>query len=430
MIEIAIVAGLILLNGVFAMSELAIVSSRKALLRSMAENGRSGASTALALAENPGKFLSTVQIGITLIGIIAGAFSGATLGGTLTDAFLGLGLPPAAASAFGYGGIVAIITYLSVVIGELVPKQLALRNAESIACLIAGPMTVLSIIAKPIVWLLDTSTKLIFRLIGLSEVAENMVTEEEIKSMVNEAAESGVIERDEKRMIAGVLRLSDGNARSVMTPRTDVDWVDIQDSLDETRAALSETRHSRLPVADGDPDNIIGVLVIREVLSGKFPETPAALKRLVHKVPVIPDTLGALDVLERLRQSEHPIALVHDEYGHFEGIVTPADMLEAIAGVFRSDLDDEEADDAIQREDGSWLISGGLPAGSLGDVLGISIPTRRDYQTAAGFVINEFQHLPKEGESVDCQGWRLEVVDMDGHRIDKILASRVAEESA
>lgn len=428
MIEIAIVAGLILLNGVFAMSELAIVSSRKALLRTMAENGHRGASSALALAENPGKFLSTVQIGITLVGIVAGAFSGATLGGMLTDVIMRTSVPPTLAPAIGYGGVVAVITYLSVVVGELVPKQFALRNSETIACIIAPPMTILSIVAKPVVWLLDASTRMIFRLLGLSEVAEDMVTEDEIKSMVAEAAETGVIERDEKMMIAGVLRLSDDSARSLMTPRTDIEWIDLQDPPKAIEEVLSSTKRSRIPVADGDADNIIGIIQVRDFVAAGSPLTPQGLRKIIRKVPVIPDTLGALRVVARLRESEIPMVLVHDEYGHFEGVVTPADLLEAIAGVFRSDVDVGEADDAIQREDGSWLLAGSLPASSLTDILGIAIPTRRDYQTAAGFFIEELQHLPRTGEAIETHGWRLEVIDMDGRRVDKLLATRIPEE--
>lgn len=423
MLEIAIVAGLILLNGVFALSELAIVSARKARLKSMADSGRAGAATALGLAENPGKFLSTVQIGITLIGIVAGAFSGATLGGDLTDALMGMGVPAGVAGPLGYGGVVVIITYLSVVIGELVPKQLALRNAEAIACTMAPLMRFISVAAAPAVWLLDASTRLIFRLIGQSEVAENLVTEEEIKTLVAEAATSGVIETDERRMIDGVLRLSDRTARSVMTPRTDVDWIDIQDPPEKIRATLIETRHSRLPVADGNPDNVIGVVMLRECLGKDIPDKAEKLRPYIHTVPIIPDTLPALDVLEALRQSEYPMILVLDEYGHFEGIVTPADVLEAIAGVFRSELEADEGPDTLRRPDGSWLLSGSLPAEGLTDTLGIILPPKRDYQTAAGFVIEQLQHLPKVGESITVDGWCLEIVDMDGRRIDKLLAT-------
>ncbi|AEQ52432.1 hemolysin family protein [Pelagibacterium halotolerans] len=421
MIEITIVAGLILLNGVFAMSELAVVSASKPLLRSMAERGQPGASAAVQLADDPGRFLSTVQIGITLIGIIAGAFSGATIGGMLTGILLDAGLTGPAASALGYGGVVAIITYLSVVVGELVPKQLALRSPERVACLVAPPMRILSRVAGPVVWLLDASTRLIFRLLGLSETNEEQVTEEEIKSIVAEAAESGVIERDEKRMIAGVLRLSDRRARSIMTPRTDVEMLDFDDDFETIRTELARARHSRLPVSSGEFDNIIGVLVVRDYLAAQ-PADHAALKKLLRKPQIVPDTLGALDVLNLLRRADFPLALVLDEYGHFDGIVTPTDLLEAIAGVFRSDLEEGETDEAVQREDGSWLLAGGLMVDDLSDRLGLVLPEHRDYQTLAGFIIDRLQHLPRTGEVLEAGNWRLEVVDMDGHRVDKVLA--------
>lgn len=422
MIEIAIVAGLILLNGVFAMSELAIVSASKPLLRSMAERRQPGASAALKLADEPGRFLSTVQIGITLIGIVAGAFSGATIGGSVAGLLADAGLPPAAASAFGYGGVVAVITYLSVVVGELVPKQFALRQPGTIACLIARPMTILSKVAAPVVWLLDASTRLIFRILGMSEVSEDVVTEEEIKFMVAEAAETGVIERDEKRMIAGVLRLSDRRARGVMTPRTDVEMIMLGDDFAEVQSQLANARHSRLPVASEQADNIVGVIVLREYLAAQ-PKDLRAFKRLLRKPQFVPDTMGALDVLDILRQADFPLALVLDEYGHFEGIVSPADILEAIAGVFRSDLEEGEADEAIRREDGSWLLAGSLTVDDLADRLGMILPEKRDYETLAGFVIDQLQHLPTTGEVLEADGWRFEIVDMDGRRVDKVLAT-------
>ena len=428
MIEIAIVAGLILLNGVFAMSELAVVSSSRPLLRSMAERGQAGASAALQLSEDPGRFLSTVQIGITLIGVVSGAFSGATLGGSLSEVFMDFGVPAGIAPALGFGGIVVIITYFNVVIGELVPKQFALRNAERVACLVAPSMRVLSKIAAPVVWLLDTSTKLIFRALGMNQGDEDQVTEEEIKSIVAEAAETGVIERDEKRMIAGVLRLSDRRARGIMTPRTDVEMIYLDDDFDTIRAELAGSRHSRIPVSTGETDNIIGVLVVRDFLAAQ-PEDHAALRRLLRKPQVVPDTMGALDVLDILRRADFPLALVLDEYGHFEGIVTPSDLLEAIAGVFRSDLEEGEADEAVQREDGSWLLAGSLTADDLADRLGLLLPEKRDYQTLAGFVIDHLQHLPTTGETLETDGWRLEIVDMDGRRVDKVLATPVVSQA-
>jgi len=429
-VELAILLGLFLLNGVFAMSEIAIVSSRKSRLRSLVVQGRPGAARALQLAEEPGRFLSTVQIGITLIGIVAGVFSGATLGGALGQWLAQVGLPAPLASALGYGGIVALVTYFSVVVGELVPKQLALRNAEAISCTVAPGMYFLSVAAAPLVWLLDNSTRLIFRLLGKSEVAEEVVTEEEIKALVAEAAAMGVIERDEKRMIAGVLQLSDSVARNIMTPRVDVEALSLQAAPKTIRSILTQTRHTRLPVSDGDVDNIIGVIVIRECLAGEMPDSEARLREFVRKVPTIPESMGALDVLAMLRQAEQPIALVMDEYGHLEGVVTPSDLLEAIAGVFRSDMDIEAHHHAVQREDGSWLLSGTLSAHAMSDLLDISLPPKRDYQTVAGFLIEIFGRLPQTGESINALGWRFEIVDMDGRRIDKVLASRADTDEA
>ncbi|WP_127142405.1 hemolysin family protein [Pelagibacterium montanilacus] len=429
MIEIAIVAGLVLLNGVFAMSELAVVSARRALLRSMAERGNRGAASALALADDPGRFLSTVQIGITLIGIIAGAFSGATLGGALTATLAGLGLSPAFASALGYGGVVAIITYLSVVVGELVPKNFALRHAEAIACLVAPPMTLLSRVAGPVVWLLDSSTRALLRLFGMAEGREEVVTEEEIKAMVAQAAATGVIEGDEKRMIAGVLRLSDRTARAVMTPRLDIDALRLAQPLAELDAEIRRSRHARLPVLDTSDDDVLGVIVVREYLADPAPETPDALRAMIRPVPMVPETLGALEVLDRLREADQPMALVLDEYGHFEGLVTPADLLEAIAGVFKSDLDGEAQLTLVRREDGSWLIDGALDADEMAETLAITLPSRAPYQTVAGFMIHKLRRLPRTGEWVEAFGWRFEVVDMDGRRIDKILASPVSAQT-
>ncbi|WP_404402488.1 hemolysin family protein [Pelagibacterium halotolerans] len=425
MLEPIILAALILLNGLFALSELAVVAARKPRLKTLAAGGRRGAATALALAENPGRFLSTVQVGITLIGIVAGAFSGATLGGRTADALIGLGIPDTAAAPLGYGGIVVIVTYLSVVVGELVPKQLALRHAEAIACAVAPLMRGISMIAGPAVWLLDASTQTVFRLTGQSEVAENMVTEEEIKSLVSEAAEHGVIETDEKRMIAGVLRLSDKTARAVMTPRVDVETIALGASADAMRKIFTTTRHSRLPVSNKGEDDVVGVVYVRDALVGGLPETRSDLEALVREIPIVPDTLGALDVLDRLRDADHPMVLVFDEYGHFEGIVTSANLLEAIAGVFRSDLDVAEEEDIVRRADGSWLFSGSLSADAMAETLSIVLPSKTAYQTVAGFFISESEHVPKTGDEIEVHGWRFEIVDMDGNRIDKVLAQRL-----
>lgn len=423
MFELSIAVVLVALNGLFALSELAIVSARRSRLKVMAEQGRSGAGMALRLAEDPGRFLSTVQIGITLIGILAGAFSGAALGGMLRDILIGTGIREWLAEPLGYGIVIGAITYFSVVIGELVPKQLALRNAEAIACAVAPMMALLARVGGPAVWLLDASTRLVFKLLGGKHPAGNGVTEDEIRMLVSEAEAAGVIEGDEKLMIGGVLRLGNRPVRGLMTPRTDVDWINLSASEEAIRTKLIESPHSRLPVSEGDADTMIGVVPVRELVAVALAGGLLDIRAHLKAAPVIPDILDALSVVDILRKAEVPMAFVHDEYGHFEGVVTPADVLEAIAGAFRSDAEQED-EGAVRREDGSWLLEGGMPADEMADLLLIDLPEPRDYQTVAGLLIKELKRLPETGECVDAHGWRFEVVDMDGRRIDKILASR------
>ncbi len=425
MIEIVVAIVLIVLNGLFALSELAIVSARRPRLKAMAEQGRKGARLALELAERPGRFLSTVQIGITLVGILAGAFSGAALAERLDSVFERWGVPTRFAEPLAYVAVVGAITYFSVIIGELVPKQLALRNPERIACLAAPPMAALSRAAAPVIWLLDASTRLVFRLLRISESADAAVTEQDIRTIVSEAESAGVIETHERAMISGVLRLGDRAVRGVMTPRTQVDWIDLNDSPEDIRKLLMETPRSRLPVADGG-DNMVGVVQAREMLAAVLKGEPLDIRRLMRKAPILPDTLDALDALATLRQAETPMALVHDEYGHFEGVVTPADILDAIAGAFKADS--APAPDAVARADGSWLLAGSMPADEMADLLGLALPAGRDYETVAGFVIGQFSRLPDVAESIAALGWRFEVVDLDGRRIDKVLAQRLPPE--
>jgi putative hemolysin len=398
-------------------------------LKALVDAGRPGAATALKLAEDPGRFLSTVQVGITLVGILAGAFSGAALGAKVSEAFVSWGVAPWLAEPLGYGLVIGAITFLSVVIGELVPKHLALKNAEGIACAVAPAMATVSRVASPVVSLLDAATKLVFRLFGASLEPDSAVTEEEIKTLVAEAETAGVIETDERLMISGVLRLGDRPVGGIMTPRTEVDWIDVDGSDNELRVALLETAHSRLPVAQGDPDNIIGVVQVRELLKPLLRGEPLDVRAFVRSAPAVPDTVDALDALNVLREAEVPMALVHDEYGHFEGVVTPADILDAIAGAFRSDEDAAEPE-AVQREDGSWLLAGWMPADEMADQLGIKLPEPRRYHTVAGLVIDELEHMPSTGEKVEALGWCFEVVDLDGRRIDKVLARPRSEETA
>lgn len=418
------VAVLILINGVFALSELALASSRKSRLKALEDAERPGARAALALVEDPSRFLSTVQIGITLIGIVAGAVSGAALSQQLDAELEAWGIPTPVAEPLAYAFVIGAITYFSVVIGELVPKNLALRNAEGFACALAPTMLFLSRVAAPAVWVLDASTRVIFRIMGQGAASQSAVTEEEIKLLVTEAANAGVIEVEERAMIGGILRLGDRSVSGVMTPRVDVDLLDI--SVDETNliATLTSTTHSRLPVHDGDPDSLIGVVHVRELLANALAGKRLDVRAALRQAPFIPDTLSAIDALEQLRQAEVPMALVHDEYGHFDGIVTPADILDAIAGAFRSDEGDQDPD-AVQREDGSWLLAGSMPADEMADKIGLKLPEVRDYDTVAGFVISLFERLPSTGEAETFGAWRFEVVDLDGRRIDKVLATRL-----
>lgn len=422
-IDVAIILALIVLNGVFAMSELAIVSARTARLEALARVGKRGARTAIALAADPGKLLSTSQIGITLIAIISGAFSGASLGEPTAMRLQALGLSAEFAHTLGLAIVLGITTFVSLVVGELVPKQFALRSPEPLAAAMAVPMLWLSRATAPVVWLLDSTSAMVFRLIGLKRESENRVTAEELHLIVAEASKSGVIEEHERSIISGVVRLADRPVREVMTPRTDVDWIDVD--LDDAgiRAALLETPHTRLPVAEGSVDAVIGVVQSRDIVAALFRGEPLDLRALMREAPVLPDQVDAMDALGALRRAEVPMALVHDEYGHFEGIVTPVNLLSAIAGEFVSDSDPDDNPNVVVREDGSLLVSGQMPADALAERLGIELPEDRDYATVAGLALAVLKHLPVEGERFTEQGWRFEIVDMDERKIDKLLVS-------
>ena len=425
-LEIVVVAILTILNGLFALSELAVVSSRRSRLQTMANQGVPGAATALTLAGDPGKFLSTVQIGITLIGVLSGAFSGSTLGVRLAAWLADLGLPAAYADPIGIGIVVVAITYISVIIGELVPKQLALRDPERFAVMVAPAMSMVARVARPLVAFFDYSGRVVLRLMGLDSERESSITDEEIRALIAEAETAGVIEPEERSMIAGVMRLGDRAVRAVMTPRTDVDWINLQADDAAIRKLLMETQHSRLPAGEG-VDAMVGVVQTRDMLAALLAGRALDIGKYVRPAPIVHDQADALDVLAKLKESDMPMALVHDEYGHFEGIVTPADILEAITGVFRSDLDaGDEKENAVKREDGSWLLAGYMQADEMADLLGIDLAPHRDYETVAGHVLSLLHHLPATGETVEAGGWRFEVVDMDGRRIDKVIATRLS----
>ncbi|HET7709517.1 MAG TPA: hemolysin family protein [Sphingomicrobium sp.] len=423
-LDVLIIIGLIMLNGVFAMSELAIVSSREARLRAIAKSGSAGARCALALAADPSRFLSTVQIGITLISVVAGAYSGASLGAPAAERLILLGLEPETAETVGFGLVIVFVTFLSLIIGELVPKQFALRSPEPIAVIVSRPMRWLSVLTAPFVWLLDRASALIFRIIGLNRESRNAVTAEELHLVVAEAQTAGVLEEEERAIISSIVRLADRPVREVMTPRTEVDWIDISASADDIRLALLDSPHSRLPVADRSIDNIVGVVQVRDLFVELLEGRELDLKSLVKKGPVIPDLMDAMDVLGVLRDADVPLAFVHDEYGHLDGIVTPGSIIAALAGAFVHDLDEDSDPPLLEREDGSWLISGAGNADLLADRLGIQLPADRDFSTVAGFALSVLKRIPQTGETFRYDHWTFEIVDMDGRKIDKLIGSR------
>ena len=407
------------------MGELAIVSAREARLKGLAKAGSKGAQCALDLAANPGRFLSTAQSGITLIGVLNGAFSGSRLGDPVAQRLELFGIGHDIAQQTVFGLVIILTTFVSLVVGEIVPKQLALRNPEPIAVAMAIPMRGLAVATAPFVWLLDRSSAAIFALMGMTRESENHVTAEELHLVVAEAHSSGVLEESERAMISGVVRLADRPVREVMTPRTEIDWIDADADREKIRATLLETPHSRLPIAEGSVEGIIGVVSARDLLLALLEGRDLDLRALARVPQVIPDLMDAMDALAVLRQAEVPLALVHDEYGHLDGIVTPGSILAALSGAFASDADGDDDPPFLEREDGSWLVSGAASADVLNDRLGMNMPGERDFSTVAGFALSVLKRLPETGETFAHQGWKFEVVDMDGRKIDKLIASRI-----
>ncbi len=423
--ELGIVTILIVTNGLLSMSELAIVSARPARLAALAERSVKGSRRALALASDPGKFLSTVQIGITLIGVLSGAFSGATLGLRLTNLLVGAGWSQGLADAVGVGAVVTVITYASLIIGELVPKQIALRDPELVAVRVAPYMTMLATISLPAVWLLDRSGKALLWLLGQRGEASEKVSEDEIRTLVVEAENAGVLEPGEKEMIAGVMRLGDLPVGAVMTPRREVSVINLTDDLQAIRAALAASSHSRFVVFDQAADAAVGIVNAKDMLdcylSGETPD----VGKLVRPAPIIPEFLDAREVVAILRDSVVHMGLVHDEYGAFQGVVTSADILESIVGGFHTEEGPPEAA-AVKRADGSYLISGWMSAVEFASLLRFELPVSRHYQTVAGFLLSHLGRIPDVGDQIEAAGWRFEILDLDGRRIDKVLAAKMA----
>ncbi len=420
--EIAIVAGLILLNGVLALSELAIVSARPARLR-MRENEQRGAAMALRLAEDPGRFLSTVQIGITLVGVLSGAFSGATLGARLAGWLVSRGVDAELATTLGVGGVVVVLTYLSLIVGELVPKQIALKNPEGMAILMAPAMTLLSRIGAPLVWFLDRSGRAILWAMGQGDTDKAGVTEEEVRSLLTEAHDGGVIETEERDMISGVMRLADRTARALMTPRVEIDMLELEQTPAEVLAAMRRIARPRMPVIKRGTDEVVGIVTLQDAFDALSRRKPLNIPDLLQEVPVISDRADALDVMQILRKTPHHMVLVYDEYGVFEGIITSGDILEAITGTLNATFSDEPS--MVERADGSFLVAGWMPVDEFCDRFDLGRDVAGDYETVAGIALHQLGHMPSLGVTFTIGRWRFEVIDMDDRRIDKLLVSRV-----
>ncbi|MFO1070170.1 MAG: hemolysin family protein [Geminicoccaceae bacterium] len=419
--ELLVVLGLVLLNGFFAMSELAVVSARRARLQQLADSGRAGAKAALALQAEPTRFLSTVQVGITLIGVLAGAYSSATLAHLLAAALVDSGMAARLADTVALAVVVVAITYLSLVLGELVPKRLALGDAAGIASRVALPMRVLSLVGAPLVWILEGSTNAILRLLGIRTDQRAEVTEEEIRTLIAEGAEAGVLHRAEQDMIEGVMRLADRPVRAVMTPRVEVAWLDIEAPVEEVRDTIARSGHSRFLVGRGGLDELVGVVQTKDLAIALLRGQSTDLGPLVREPIIVPESTPVLRLLERFRTAPVHLAVVVDEYGSLEGIVTPRDILTAIAGALPEGLE-EDNPDAVRRDDGSWLVDGRMGTDEVERTLGVAgIADDGSYTTLAGFMLARMGRLPKAGDWFRWEGHRFEVVDMDGRRIDKVL---------
>jgi putative hemolysin len=423
-LEILLILLLVLLNGAFAMSELAIVSSRRIRLQALQRQGSTAAAAAIELHENPQRFLPTVQVGITLVGVLAGAFGGARLAGLLGEVIEQIpGLAPFA-SEIAFVAVVVAITYLSLILGELVPKQIALRHPERVALLVSPPLLLLSRVTSPVVWLLSASSGLVLRLIGYGKHEAQAVTEEEVKAVVAEGATSGAIETEERHMIERVLRLADKPVRALMTSRTELEWIDRTAPPQDIAARLRASGVTRFVVADGRVDNVVGVVAAKDLLDQLLEGAPFSIGAALRQPLVLPDTLSALDALERMRGDPLGMALVMDEYGSFEGVVTASDLLEAIVGELGS-AEATESAPAVKRHDGSLLIDGSMASDELKARLDLpDLPREGTYHTVAGLMLALLQRVPKEGDRIVWAGWRFEIVDMDGRRVDKVLAAK------
>jgi putative hemolysin len=425
-LELALVLLLILVNAFFAMSELAIVSARRARLQQRADRGSIGARVALALSDNPTRFLSTVQIGITLVGILAGAVSGATIAESFAADLAGYGVAPAAAEPLALGIVVLILTFLSLVVGELVPKRIALAHADAIAARVAPIINLIAHAAHPAVAVLQWATETTARVFGVGSGSRTAVTDEEINSLVAEGTQQGIIHPAERAMVAEVLRLADRPVRTIMTHRKDIVWLDVDDPVNVVREKIAEGGFSRFPVCQGNLDHTLGYVRMRDIADRLLADEPLDLAALVREPLTISENLKALDLMVMFRRARPHIALVADEYGTILGIVTPTDVLETITGEFSEGPDAQ----ATRRDDGSWIVDAQIELHDLERTLGAGgLAMGPGFATLAGLILGTLGTIPEVGDVVIVNQWRLEVVDLDGNRIDKVIISRLGGRS-
>ena len=424
--KIGVVLVLILLNGFFAMAELSIVSARRTRLRQLAEDGHKGARLALKMAEDPTAFLSIVQTGMTLNSVLAGAFSGATMAGDFGEFLNGFVWIAPHGEVAGLVLTVATVTYFNLVFGEMIPKRVGLSYAEPIAIRVSYAMHFLAIIAAPLVWVIKKSTNASLRVLRLANPRDMRVTEEEVKDMIAEGTESGVFKPAERAMLEGVMRLADRTARMIMTPRIDLIWLNIEDLPQDQKQTIRSSGYSRFPVARGDLEEILGIVHAKDILNASFDGLPLAMKTVMRPALTVPETTPVLRLLDQFKQSGQHIAIVVDEYGSVEGLVSITDILQAITGALPERGQDNAETKPVQREDGSWLIDGMAPLDEIESLIGMKdMRDESDFHTLGGFVIDKLGRLPTAGDHFHWEGARFEVVDMDGRRVDKVLVHPV-----
>jgi putative hemolysin len=427
--DVAILLALIALNALFAMAEVALLTAKRSKLQRMVDAGDRQAAAALELGEDPNRFLSTVQIGITTIGILNGVVAESALSAPVAIWLEGLGVAHDTSGWLASTLIVVIITYLSIVFGELVPKRIGQTNPEPIARIVAKPMLTLALVARPLVKLLSGSTQLLLRAVGIRHAGAPVVTEEEIHALLEEGSDAGVIEENERQMVRNVFRLDDRQITSLMVPRGDIIALDLEEPLNENLQRIQASEHSRFPVCKGGFDEVVGIInakvLLAQTLRGETPDFKTDLQPAVF----VPESLTGMELLEHFKSSGVQMAFVIDEYGEIQGLITLQDLIEAIAGEFKPD--DHEDAWAIQRQDGTWLLDGIIPVPELKDTLGLEAVPEEDkgrYNTLSGMLMLLMGRIPSAGEAVEWEHWRFEVVDMDGKRIDKVMASRQTED--